>query len=350
MEGFNAKDIIIQKAMSQNIIDELKVVYQKNNDATVKLAESYNALYNQMINAKTLADSEKISNQIDELKLKFVQIFAINKKIEVLIKRNETRLKFFEWRINTEKIIKFDVNKKQLIAKLETEKVSVEDDLLNINIDKDSKVPVFCNEQILILKNGKLSLEDNVNYQILRDAEDKDFKMITEKFPTVLMTITDTQLTNIRFKERILKQLITIIDDKLKKLPVEQINDYFGNPLNFNTKVVLDYNEYIEEIKNLLQVRVKQYLEKTYPYLSKEVNQRLVCNEQSLFLPPKYFVKLEEEISNDSYEDEIYNYEEESYDEEDNEYETETQDDIDDFNDFLMGLLGEESEDESNEE
>ena len=49
-------------------------------------------------------------------------------------------------------------------------------------------------------------------------------------------------------------------------------------------------------------------------------------------------------------EEEIYDYDEESYDDDENDYGVESQDDIDDFNDFLMGLLGEDSEDESNEE
>jgi len=344
-QQFNAKDIIMQKAMAQSIIDELNIVRQKNLDSALKLANNYTNLNNLMVNAKTLFEAEKYSNQIDEIKEKIISIFAINDKIDILIKRNEIRIKYFDWRINVEKIIKFEVNKKQILTKIEGEKIKVEDNLLNLNFSSDSKVPVFYNGQNLMLKNGKLSLEIDENYQALKTCEDVDFQTITDKFPMTLMTITDNQLTDIKFKERVLKQLITIIDDKLKKKSIDEINEYFGSPLDFTRQTPNNPNEFIDGIINLLRVRVKQYFLKNYPQVSREVNSRLECDEQSYILPHQYFVSLDEEET-------IEQDEEEEVDEElleyieNNDYEEASNEEIDDFNNFLMDLLGDEGEDD----
>ena len=331
--------------MAQSIIDELNIVRQKNLDSALKLANNYTNLNNLMVNAKTLFEAEKYSNQIDEIKEKIISIFAINDKIDILIKRNEIRIKYFDWRINVEKIIKFEVNKKQILTKIEGEKIKVEDNLLNLNFSSDSKVPVFYNGQNLMLKNGKLSLEIDENYQALKTCEDVDFQTITDKFPMTLMTITDNQLTDIKFKERVLKQLITIIDDKLKKKSIDEINEYFGSPLDFTRQTPNNPNEFIDGIINLLRVRVKQYFLKNYPQVSREVNSRLECDEQSYILPHQYFVSLDEEET-------IEQDEEEEVDEElleyieNNDYEEASNEEIDDFNNFLMDLLGDEGEDD----
>ena len=156
-----------------------------------------------------------------------------------------------------------------------------------------------------------------------------------DKFPSSLMTITDLQLLDIKFKQQILKQIITISDAKLKSYSIKKINDYFGKPLTLSNYTPKDISEFVSEITNLFNVRTKKYLEENYPEYIKEINSKLKCNEKSLTLTSKYAYK--EEIEEDD-----------SYDNTEKTSSTVEQDEDDEFNNFLMGLLNMDDEDEEN--
>ena len=164
MENFDARDYIIHKALAQNIIDELTLIYQKNNENVLKVAETCFSLMQQFENAKNIVQAEQLSIQLDEYKKKLVQYFSVNEKLELLITRNKNRIKYFDWRISVEKVINFDVNKKQLSSRIEKENVKIEDNLLNINLNKDSIISAFYNGQLLQLQDSKLSFENPQNY------------------------------------------------------------------------------------------------------------------------------------------------------------------------------------------
>ena len=310
MENYDVRNYIKHKAFAQNIVSELSIISQKIQDKASKIAEQYNNLNLQLTSAKTIFQAEQISNNIDDVKSKLVYILAILDKIEKIIERNKKRIKLLDHKIVTEKVIVFNFSKKDMQAVLSKEKITVSDESLNLKNNSKSTLTFYC-DTILHIEDNQLSLRNVNNYKILNALEDKEFKIITDKFPKSLVTISDEQLLDIRFKHRILRQIISVCDARLKNATAQEMNEFFGSPLFLNYKIPSNMNEFVDEIKNLFNVRTKRYVINQYPYLESYANSKLICDENAQTLP-KEFASLSEDVDEieEVYESPVYEDEE----------------------------------------
>ena len=322
MENLVAKDIIVFKAMSKMIIDELSNLEIKINEICEKNAEVYYSTLSALKNSNSVLEIQKLSNTLDGQKSSLVYHFAVLEKIEEIIARNKTRLEYFNALIASEKIANFDVSKKQIIARLESQKIKVSDE--NLGLLDSSNKKVFYNDMILELTNGEFRLDNEQNYKVLSSCEEKEFNMIMDKYPKCLKTISGEELLDKKFKNAIIAQFVTISDSKLKNKKISEVNEFFGSPLDLSNTNLETIFEFVDKIKNLFNVRTKKYLLETYPNFEKDIENKLVCNEKDETLP--YNLRKIEKVRNNEY---------------DNTDQTDDDFMSDEFNDFLHELLGE---------
>ena len=322
MENLVAKDIIVFKAMSKMIIDELSNLEIKINEICEKNAEVYYSTLSALKNSNSVLEIQKLSNTLDGQKSSLVYHFAVLEKIEEIIARNKTRLEYFNALIASEKIANFDVSKKQIIARLESQKIKVSDE--NLGLLDSSNKKVFYNDMILELTNGEFRLDNEQNYKVLSSCEEKEFNMIMDKYPKCLKTISGEELLDKKFKNAIIAQFVTISDSKLKNKKISEVNEFFGSPLDLSNTNLETIFEFVDKIKNLFNVRTKKYLLETYPNFEKDIENKLVCNEKDETLP--YNLRKIEKVRNNDY---------------DNTDQTDDDFMSDEFNDFLHELLGE---------
>ena len=322
MENLVAKDIIVFKAMSKMIIDELLNLEMKINELCEKNAEVYYSTLSALKNSNSVLEIQKLSNALDGQKSSLVYYFAVLEKVEEIIARNKTRLEYFDALISSEKIANFDVSKKQIIARLESQKIKVSDE--NLGLLDGSNKKVFYNDMILELTNGEFRLDNEQNYKVLSSCEEKEFNMIMDKYPKCLETISNEELLDKKFKNAIISQFVTISDSKLKHKKIYEVNEFFGSPLDLSNTNLETIFEFVDKIKNLFNVRTKKYLLETYPNFEKEIENKLVCNEKDETLP--YNLRKIEKVRNNEY---------------DNTDQTDDDFMSDEFNDFLHELLGE---------
>ena len=296
MENYDVRNYIRNKAFAQNIVNELSLIFQKFGDKSLKVFERYENLNVQLYNAKTIFQAEQISKSLDEAKEQLVFVLSILDKLERIIEKNKKRIKYLDQRIKLEKVTNFSFSKKDMNSLLQSEKITISEKDLNLNANEDQGViPTYFCEHIFQVENKEISLTNEKNYAVLSSLEDKEFKIVMDKFPKTLLTISDKQLLDVKFKHRILRQIISICDAKLKSDSAYEINEYFGNPLYLNTKIPNTINDFVDEIKNLFNVRTKQYVIQEYPYLENYANNKLICDEGSETLPRKYIKREIEE-------------------------------------------------------
>ena len=351
MENYDVRNYIKHKAFAQSIISELSVVLQKVQDKASKIADHYNNLNLHLNSAKTIFQAEQISKNIDDVKSKLIYILTVCDKIDKIIERNKKRIKLLDNKIVTEKVTVFNFSKKDMMSLLQAEKVAISDEALNLKANNKSTLTFYC-DTILHIEDNELSLKNHENYKILNALEDKEFKIITDKFPKSLVSISDEQFLDIRFKHRVIRQIISVCDARLRNATAQEMNEFFGSPLFLNYKIPNDMHEFVDEIKNLFNVKTKRYVISKYPYLEEYANTKLICDENSQTLP-KDLTAYEEVVEGyeDVYDDDVLDeepvYEEQ---EETSDIEVEDSDDseetVDDFNQFLMDLLdGNDDED-----
>lgn len=324
MENLVAKDIIVFKAMSKMIIDELSNLEIKINEICEKNAEVYYSTLSALKNSNSVLEIQRLSNTLDGQKSSLVYHFAVLEKVEEIIARNKTRLEYFNALIASEKITNYDVSKKQIITKLERQKIKVTDE--NFGLLDSSNKKVFYNDMILELTNGEFRLDNEQNYKVLSSCEEKEFNMIMDKYPKCLKTISDEELLDKKFKNAIITQFVTISDGKLKHKKISEVNAFFGSPLDLSNTNLETIFEFVDKIKNLFNVRTKKYLLETHPNFEKNIENKLVCNEKDETLP--YSLRKIEKVKNNEYEDDDTD---------------QTDDDFmsDEFNDFLHKLMSE---------
>lgn len=324
MENLVAKDIIVFKAMSKMIIDELSNLEIKINEICEKNAEVYYSTLSALKNSNSVLEIQRLSNTLDGQKSSLVYHFAVLEKVEEIIARNKTRLEYFNALIASEKITNYDVSKKQIITKLERQKIKVTDE--NFGLLDSSNKKVFYNDMILELTNGEFRLDNEQNYKVLSSCEEKEFNMIMDKYPKCLKTISDEELLDKKFKNAIITQFVTISDSKLKHKKISEVNAFFGSPLDLSNTNLETIFEFVDKIKNLFNVRTKKYLLETHPNFEKNIENKLVCNEKDETLP--YSLRKIEKVKNNEYEDDDTD---------------QTDDDFmsDEFNDFLHKLMSE---------
>ena len=327
MENLVADDIVFFRALSKMIVDELSSINLKLYENCKKLAETYFETLEELKKTDSASHLQRLSNSLDLQKQEIVYNFSINEKIGKIIEKNETRLKFFDIIIANDKITNLEMSKKQIITKLEGLKIKLDDSLLNLNISDETPVKVFYNDMILELLGDNFRLDNEHNYEVLQTCEEKEFNMIMEKYPKCLMTISNEELLNKTFKHKILKEFVTIYDSKLKNKKFPAVNEFFGSPLEITKNEVSSIFEYVDKIKNLFNVRAKRFLLETYPKYEKDINSKLVCDEQDQTLPYN-LRKVTKKRVND-YEDVIL----------DPGFDSDSDESVDNFNSFLNELM-----------
>lgn len=302
MENYDIRNYIKHKAFAQAIVSEVSLILQKVNEKCSKMAEHYESLNLQMQTAKTIYQAQQISKSIDEAQSQLIFTLSLSDRLETLLKRNQKRIKFLDFKIQTEKANNFNFSKKEMLATLQNEKIKLEDKLVGLNNTQNTVLTFYC-DQIFKVVDSEISLKNKENYKILNNLEEKEFKLVTDKFPKSLLSINGEQFLDVKFKQKILKQIISICDAKLKSCSAYEMNEYFGNPLVLSTKIPSNINEFVDEIKNLFNVKTKLYSLNQYPYLEKYIESKLICDEKSKTLPREY-QKVEEEIIQDETEEE----------------------------------------------
>lgn len=283
MNTIQENDYVLLKKVAEFISGKIVTPLEKINLKCSSRLMEYEKLKAEFLASETYEGVGKNSKKLNENRKNLITLFAVQDRIEKIAKRNKQRLVLLRSEIEKEGIYNDIISKKTLSQVLNEEKNEVTEENLNLNI-KDGVVYKYFNGKVLAFKNGKLDLSLEFNKNVLVEADASFFHEFVSVFPSSVKTIPDEYFMVSNIKNNVLKECILYVASKMKTQTIKQSNAELGGLLE-NVGNISNISEYAEELKNYLNVSVKQCMKKNMPALEQEINSGLRCNESSEFLP-----------------------------------------------------------------
>ena len=285
MELIQDSEYILYNAMAENVIRGLSKPLKKLTEKCEVLAAKYARLKASFLESGTYDELGLASKNLREVELQLVKLLAIQNRIERIIQRNQSRQEMFKERFDIAGIYNFQVDKKELMAAVLKEEKNISEETLNLNPMNNGDVCYkFFAGKILVFVNGKLDFSNEQNQEVLKEADADFFHEMVEMFPSSVATIPDELFSSSRIKENVLKESVLYAASKIKTQSIADSNKDLGGLLS-NCGEITDIAKFAQELKNYLNVVVKQSLKSHSPELGADIDESLKCNEASEFLP-----------------------------------------------------------------
>lgn len=283
MEIIQDSDYVLYKTLAEFIKKNTSLQLMKiNADCFAKLLvyEKTKAMY---LTCEESDQFGKLAKKLSDLREDLISLLAVQDRIEKIVSRNDKRLEFINSHLQMVGIYNDTIDKKTFQQALKNEKDDVSAESLNLNCDDGVTYKLFCGE-ILAFKNDRLDLSLAFNQNILSSASSDFYHELVSTFPGSVGTIPDEFFIVSNIKNNILRECILYVAAKFKNQSIKQSNAELGGLLA-NAGNLNDIEEYAKELKNYLNVCVKQTMKKNMPEQEAQINADLKCSEWSEFLP-----------------------------------------------------------------
>lgn len=284
MKQIEETDYVLYKALSEHVIknisEKLKVINQK---CIVEIF-GYERTEAGLAESKTYDEVAEWSKILDEKRRKLFKMVAVQDRLEKVLERNRVRYEFFKAKLESSGIYNDVVDKKLFSAALNSEKENVNEENLNLNPSRTGGVIYkFFAGEILAFKGEKPDFSLEYNKDVLYSASSSFFHELVAAFPSAVGTISVDAYISFNVKYNVLRESILYCASKIKTQTIKQSNAELGLPLAY-TADLMNIEQYAKELKNYLNVCVKQGLKQSMPNAKDDID-ALRCAEWSEFLP-----------------------------------------------------------------
>ncbi len=285
MELIQDSDYILFNAMAENVICGLAKPLKRLNEQCEILSIKYAKLRAKFLESGTYDELGESSKQLRELEQNLIKMLAVQDRLEKIVQRNKKRQELFKSRFETVGIYNLQADKKEISKLVSKEVDNITEDALNLNAKGGENLSYkFFGGEILVFKDGKLDLSLVENENVLRNASSSFFHELVDTFPYAVGTIPDEAYLSSKIKTNVLKESVLYVASKMKTQSIAESNRQLGGLLA-NSSEIGSIETFARELKNYLNVLVKQSFRANAPDLITEINQTLKCNEASEFLP-----------------------------------------------------------------
>lgn len=278
-------EYILYKSLAWLIKNGLKKPLSKLSLKCIEKLSKFDKQNELFLNCETyesLGDnSKKFSAQQDEL----IKLFAVQHRLEKILKRNEQRIDIISARLEQLGIYNDAVDKKTLANACSSESKNVSVTSLNINPKANKGITFkFFAGEILAFRDDVLDLALDENRDVMINGSSEFYHEFVSTFPYAVATIPDEYFLMPSIKNNILKECILFVASKIKSQSILESNRELGELLE-NVGEIFNISQYANELKNYFNVVVKQCIKRQAPELAEEADRVLRCNELSEFLP-----------------------------------------------------------------
>lgn len=280
-------DYVLYKALARSAESGLSSSLNLINLACSFELVEYEKIKTQLLDSATFDGVGKLSNVLKKLQAELIKKFAIQDRIEKLMQRNSKRIEYISSKLQQLGIYNEVVDKKLISSSLSKESKNINEKSLNLNPATNGGVVYkFYNGEILAFVDDRLDLSNKSNIELLKNCGSDFYHEMIFDFPYCVATIPDECFLTNKIKNNVLKECVLYVASKIKTQSIEKSNQELGGMLE-NCASISNITEFAKELKNYLNVSVKQHLKKTAPNLSDEIDQSLRCNEASINLPAR---------------------------------------------------------------
>ncbi len=283
---FDDSDIIVQKVLSNKIVDSLRAILIKLLKVCEKTALELQAVEKLLEEATDVKDIAIYSKKLKEMQAKLVLALALKGRVQAISQRNEDRVEMLNDRLESAGIYneRFD---KKVLSNMETAELkNISESELNLNPALTGGVRLkFVEGETLAFVDGKLNFSVPYNINVMRSLSSETLTKLIELYPYAVSTIPDEVLLDVKTKQNVLKGITSFVTDEIKVKTIKDINKDLGGVLSFRTEITQTATDYMAGVQNLFDVICKQQLLEKYPHKAEEFASKLKCNEKSELLP-----------------------------------------------------------------
>lgn len=278
-------DYVLYKKLAAFEIRECSAVLEKINAKCLKEISEYEKLKSKFLASDNYELLGENSRKFQAEKDNLIKILSVQDRIEKLLERSKVRLEFISAKLDSMGFYNQNVDKKEFSKLLSLEPKLITDEEINLNnYGENSTTYKFFAGQVLAFKNNELDFSLEFNQNLLLNTDQNFIHEIVQTFPYSVATIPDNCYMMPNIKNNILKECVLYVSEKLKTQSISKSNQELGG-LIANVGKINSIAEYASELRNYLNVVVKQNIKKNAPELSDEADKYLRCNETSEFLP-----------------------------------------------------------------
>lgn len=285
MNVIQDSEYVLYKAVAQHVKEGL---VRPLNIINLKCLKEFSKFEKQkalFLNCETFEDlgdnSKKFKNNLKNL----ISLFAVQDRLEKIVKRNEQRIEFISLKLQQMGIYNDAVDKKTISNALSAETKNISTESLNLNPRSNRGITFkFFNGQILAFRDDELDFDLDENKEVLIESSAEFIHSVVETFPYSVGTIPDEYYMLSDLKNKILKECILYVASKIKTQTIAESNKQLGGLLE-RAGELTSIVHFANELRNYFNVIVKQMLREQAPELEDEINAELKCNEASIFLP-----------------------------------------------------------------
>ena len=284
MEEVNDMEYITLKALSEKIISDISPAILKVSKEAEKLAQEITEIEEKLHNSTDLKEIAKLSETTDEKRAEILHLVAIKGRLDGLVARNKSRIAYFDKILKSQGIYQTGYDKKLLESMEKQEIENISEKSLNLNKTLNTPVPKFMFGKLLYFKGKVLDFSLDKNKDIIISANEEFIRNILSAYPQSIATITAEELAHTSLKRKLLKELTYFIGAGLRDKTLVELNEQLGEPLSFKSGYTDNLAQYIDELENAYNVKVKRYLRERFPDHIEDIDSKLVCDESSKYL------------------------------------------------------------------
>lgn len=287
MKEFNDEEYFLLKALANEVVGGVVPALEHTKKMCEAVVVEVEAVDKMLENAVSGFDVNKYSKMSQEKQTKLIRLLAIKNRIEMLLNRNKSRIAFIDKILSNEGLLNHAVSRKKL-SDIETlERQNIYEETLNLNVVEDnvSKENIFFENEILELIDGKLSFENAINANVLRNVDETFISRLVKVYPNSVSTIPVEILLDTKIKKNVLKAVTTYVYDETKHKDIKQVNKELGSLLEFKTEITETPEAYMAGVMNMFNSMTKAYLLNNMPEKTEQIQSKLKCNEKSELIP-----------------------------------------------------------------
>lgn len=289
MENLDGKELVIDREIAKNVLDEFQSVYLKVEKNCLKDAEEYEEIKSKINTSRDIDGIFENARKLESIKDNLIFNFALKDRVHCFVNKNKQRMSFLDNIIKNEKLPSIDVNSRLIATKLDDKKLVLSKNSLQLNSKISSEAYYYFDRRLFKTKSGELDLSFKPNLDALFSEDDRNFEIILNNFPSSISKFPDEVMADVQTKNRILKY-VTMTAYKLfnNNKSGYEVNEFFGFPLVVSRFHKVDFNLFIHEMENLFNVKAKKYLLDNFPANRKMIEEKLTVNLESEYLPENY--------------------------------------------------------------